>query len=224
MAQWTHFINYNFIFLIYFPPSGCFSSGHPEASLTRFCVKLLICAWHCFLHEHISPTVIFGVRQCGWLTAEHLQKSGQGKLILMPMNHDVKNSKFVWDYRLLLQVFLLPFELISNFTFGSHNPNQIEIPIYIFVVCLTQVWGFVWWRLCRTALRCEVRVWQVDPKGKNILSQVICPWEHEKILHFKSQKSFFSPLLIRTQHQWAFSSSNQIWGNLPPSLKVMKNM
>lgn len=63
MAQWARFIDDNFIILIDFPPSGRFSSGHPEASLTRFCVKLLICAQHCFLHEHISPKVIFDVRQ-----------------------------------------------------------------------------------------------------------------------------------------------------------------
>lgn len=35
----------------------------------------------------------------------------------------------------------------------------------------------------------STRMW--GPKGKNMLSQVICPWEHETILHFKSQKSFF---------------------------------
>lgn len=171
-----------------------------------------MCTTLFFTWAHFTKSDIWCPSECGWLTAEHLQKSGQGKLILMIMNHDVKNpdSKFVSDYYLLLHksFFWTYFQLsVHRNKLKSQSPH------------LWFVWRtFVWWRLCRTALACEVCVWQVDPKGKNILSQVICSWEHEKILHFKSQKS--PPLLIITQHQWAFSSPNQIWGNPPPSLKV----
>lgn len=49
------------ILLIYFPPSGCFSSGQQKASLSHFFVEVLMCARHCFLHEHISPKVLFNV-------------------------------------------------------------------------------------------------------------------------------------------------------------------
>lgn len=87
MVQWASFYSY-FILFIYFLPSGYFSSGHPEASLTPFYVN----SQHCFLHENISPKVIFNVRQSvdDW----------QSKTNLMTRNCDIdlSNSNFISDY------------------------------------------------------------------------------------------------------------------------------
>lgn len=64
----------------------------------------------------------------------------------------------------------------------------------------------------------STRMW--GPKGKNMFPKWFV---HENMRRFciSNLKSlFFFTLLIITQHQWGFSSPNQIWGNLPPSLKV----
>lgn len=63
-----------------------------------------MCTTLFFTWAHFTKSDIWCPSECGWLTAEHLQKSGQGKQILTIMNHDVKNSdsKFVSDDCLLL--------------------------------------------------------------------------------------------------------------------------
>lgn len=99
---------YYFILLIYFPPSGYFSSGYPEASLTPFYVLFLL------------NTVFYmsTFQQKWYLLSIRVWMIASWKLILMTTNDDISlsNSNFMSDYCPEAASFLLP-EILSQVFF-----------------------------------------------------------------------------------------------------------
>lgn len=126
----------------------------------------------------------------------------------MIVNHDItlSNSKLVLDYcprlprsgflffclQLVSQDFWL--SLLNLFpTFRSYHTTQIE-----FISQCTCLW-FVWYKFRDWCGVMEImqncaQKWDLHPtswsQSEEHFPQVICPWEHEKILHFKSHQSF----------------------------------